>query len=80
MESLTPYRVEIQVPELVVTGCEASNLVCSVRIKDAHHCMSPAQGNVISIDFEDVKPEDKLNILVLDESAEIGKFEMELSH
>lgn len=32
----------------------------------------------MQIDFERLEPSDKLEILVLDENAEIGKFEMQL--
>lgn len=36
MQPLTRYSANIAIPELVVTGLEASNLTCSVTIKEAH--------------------------------------------
>ena len=38
----------------------------------------PPSRNSMQIDFERLEPSDKLEILVLDENAEIGKFEMQL--
>ena len=39
--------------------------------------MTPSRSKM-QIDFENLEPNDKLEIQVLDENAEIGKFEMQL--
>ena len=39
--------------------------------------MTPSK-SPMQIDFENLEPEDKLEIQVLDDNAEIGKFEMQL--
>jgi hypothetical protein len=78
MATLTRHHVEIQVPELHISGVVTENLHCEITLKGETVKAKYPQDKPAQFEVSNLTDKDVVKIKVMENRNEVGTFEMEM--